>query len=85
MNPGDLMNKTLSERRRKPRVGQTVVYYIDGPANERVSAAKIVHVIDVDTVELELRDGRRFTSRYASAWTSPNNTPRPPGSWDYIV
>jgi hypothetical protein len=78
---GKLIGQALEEKRTKPRVGMTVIYYVDGPSDGRVSSAKVIRVHDRDKIDIELRDG----SRHAATWAGASRAPRPAGSWDFIV
>lgn len=85
---GKLMGQALEEKRTKPRVGMTVIYFIDGPTNGRTRAAKVTRVIDRDRVELQwqTRRGHRYDSEPVTATYAPaSRAPRPAGSWDFIV
>jgi len=68
----------------KPKVGNTVVYYINGDMLS-VRRGRVVNVIDHDTVHIDLYgsgntpNGGRVEARRA---TEP---PRPAASWDFIV
>ncbi len=85
---GKLIGQALEEKRTKPRVGMTVIYFIDGPTDGRTRAAQITRVIDRDRVELKWQvrrkhryDGGPVVATYAPA----SSAPRPAGSWDFLV
>lgn len=77
----DIVQTSLEQRRTKPRVGQTVVCYYDGPSDGRTVAGRVVKVRNRDIVDLELRTGERVTAKYAPASAAP----RPPLSWDFML
>jgi len=81
MGIGEILGQALDEKRTKPRVGMTVICFVDGPTDGRTCSAKVVRVHDRDRVDLQLRTGELVTATYAGA----SSAPRPPQSWDFIV
>jgi hypothetical protein len=77
------------------RPGMTVVVFIDGPSDGRVRAAKVMRVIDHDTVELEFTQGPPYARRsphtpatrprLTATYAGSRGAPRPANSWDFIV
>lgn len=59
-----------------------VVFYVDGSL-EGARVVRVVRVIDAETLELEILDPPRDPVILRSK-RAPRS-PRPPGSWDFIV